>query len=292
MFRSRILPLLVLVCMYYVTNAQTVRDSFSIYFDFGKADIKPVYKKTLDSFARKIPEGEVFYINGYADHPGGDSLNLAISKKRAQNVASALVHAGIGEERIINSAGLGSVTKGGTDRNATFRRADIIIDKPRSTWDKLATLQLNDVLELRNILFIAGSHVLKNLKFVNGVPVHDLESYTINVRDTICYQLDTLAIYLVAHPTIKLRLEGHICCFDDSYEKVHGLKDFWDSESRDYKLSEHRAKAVADYLSKKGVDPARLSYVGYGFSKPKRYPENTPEDMELNRRVEMRILEK
>jgi outer membrane protein, adhesin transport system len=51
-------------------------------------------------------------------------------------------------------------------------------------------------------------------------------------------------------------------------------------------LSEKRAKAVADYLVKKGMDTQRLVVKGYGFSQP--IAENDPvSGNDANRRVEV-----
>ena len=49
-------------------------------------------------------------------------------------------------------------------------------------------------------------------------------------------------------------------------------------------LSERRAKAVYDYLILRGVDPARLTYRGYGESQPIA-PNDTPEGRAQNRRT-------
>ncbi len=55
------------------------------------------------------------------------------------------------------------------------------------------------------------------------------------------------------------------------------------------RLSTARAKAVAEYLIQKGIDPRRVTYKGYG----KRQPiasNATPEGRRLNQRVEIKIL--
>jgi len=46
-----------------------------------------------------------------------------------------------------------------------------------------------------------------------------------------------------------------------------------------------RAKAVRDYLIKKGVQPSSMRYRGKGFSEPIA-DNGTPEGRERNRRVE------
>ena len=56
-------------------------------------------------------------------------------------------------------------------------------------------------------------------------------------------------------------------------------------------LSEERAAAVADYLGKLGVkDTNRIFTQGFGATKPVA-PNNTPQGMAKNRRVEITILD-
>ncbi len=54
-------------------------------------------------------------------------------------------------------------------------------------------------------------------------------------------------------------------------------------------LSTRRAKAVADYLIKKGIPPVRIAYKGYGKRKP-LFPNTTLENQRKNQRVEIKIL--
>mgnify|MGYP003688495967 CR=1 FL=1 len=77
-------------------------------------------------------------------------------------------------------------------------------------------------------------------------------------------------------PTIKLNIIGHT----DS-----------DAET-DYNqiLSENRAKAVAKYLTDRGIDSNRLNISGMGEVMP-IYPNDTPESKRWNRRVELYIIE-
>jgi outer membrane protein OmpA-like peptidoglycan-associated protein len=54
-------------------------------------------------------------------------------------------------------------------------------------------------------------------------------------------------------------------------------------------LSTARAKAVAEYLFAKGVDPKRVQYKGYGKRLP-LVPNTSPEGRRTNQRVEIKIL--
>lgn len=66
--------------------------------------------------------------------------------------------------------------------------------------------------------------------------------------------------------------------------RVEGHTDAVGSSSANNRLSELRALAARDYLISKGVDPARLVYVGYGES---RLIEGIDPNHGRNRRVEI-----
>jgi OOP family OmpA-OmpF porin len=72
--------------------------------------------------------------------------------------------------------------------------------------------------------------------------------------------------------------------------EIGGHTDAQGSDANNQKLSERRAQAVKDYMVSRGIDAARLESRGYGESQPVDSNE-TAEGRELNRRVEMKILE-
>ncbi len=92
-------------------------------------------------------------------------------------------------------------------------------------------------------------------------------------------ELDRLSVFLKQHQNIKIRINGHT-----DIGKAHGSDDFLQ------KLSDNRAKAVADYLISKGADKNTISYQGFANRKP--IADNTTEvGKAQNRRVEVEILE-
>ncbi len=87
--------------------------------------------------------------------------------------------------------------------------------------------------------------------------------------------LDQIAAALQTHAGIKLvQVEGHT--------------DNTGSADTNRTLSADRAKAVVDYLVKKGVSADRLKSVGFGPDKPAA-SNDTPAGREQNRRVEFNI---
>jgi outer membrane protein OmpA-like peptidoglycan-associated protein len=88
-------------------------------------------------------------------------------------------------------------------------------------------------------------------------------------------ELNRLANILEEYPKMRIRIIGHT--------------DSVGSKSYNQKLSEDRAKAVADYLIKKGVAEDRLEYLGAGESMPIA-TNSTEEGRQQNRRIEFEIL--
>jgi len=88
-------------------------------------------------------------------------------------------------------------------------------------------------------------------------------------------ELNKLVLFLNANPEMKIEIGGHT---DSDGDKKHNQL-----------LSENRAKAVYNYLIKYGIDAARLTYKGYGDTKP-LVPNTSPENKKKNRRTEFTII--
>ena len=86
--------------------------------------------------------------------------------------------------------------------------------------------------------------------------------------------LDRVVSWLSDHPELKVEIGGHT--------------DSRGSDAYNQKLSENRAKAVYDYFVSHGIDASRLSYKGYGESRPIATNE-TDEGRQRNRRVELQL---
>lgn len=73
---------------------------------------------------------------------------------------------------------------------------------------------------------------------------------------------------------------------DESYE-ISGHTDSRGSRSHNLNLSQNRANSVKQWLIEHGVDESRLTTVGYGPDDPVA-PNDTPENMYKNRRIEFK----
>ncbi|MGA2298486.1 MAG: OmpA family protein [FCB group bacterium] len=119
---------------------------------------------------------------------------------------------------------------------------------------------------------------LKNLSDtsvrINNV-FFDYDKY--DLKSTSFPELDRLYSLLKNSNFVKVEISGHT--------------DQIGSVDYNMELSERRAKAVVDYLVRKGIKLDRMSAKGYGKSHPVTL-ENTEEAMALNRRVEFKLITK
>ena len=78
--------------------------------------------------------------------------------------------------------------------------------------------------------------------------------------------------------------------YNQTYIDVLGHTDTTGSDQHNQLLSERRAGSVADYLSGRGVDRARIATRGYGETAPLYLPDDTDAKKAANRRVEIKIV--
>ncbi len=90
-------------------------------------------------------------------------------------------------------------------------------------------------------------------------------------------ELDKLVSFLTFNKTLRIQLSGHTDNVGD--KKMNQL------------LSQNRAKAVYDYLIANGIDLKRLTYVGYGDTRPK-VKNDTDQNRAINRRTEFKVIKK
>ncbi len=85
---------------------------YALYFDTGKSDLKPESKPQLDSMAEVLKANPSFnvYIVGHTDTVGELAMNLDLSRRRAQSVASALGASYAIPPARINAQGVGPLS--------------------------------------------------------------------------------------------------------------------------------------------------------------------------------------
>ena len=288
--------LVILFCFVTVNaSAQNSSDTFHMYFDLNVAALNQNTQKKIDIliYNDKIINGSSIMIVGYADYLGTEGYNKNLSMERAEHVKNYLVKYGINTSDIKVCLGKGEVERQGlTDKGGypTDRRVDIVVNnrtkkphvppvkpkqgqKPKTDTvlkvtttdiDEVSKLEVGSTIRLQNVYFPVNRHYLEPTSYAT---------------------LEKLFVILKDNPGIKISIEGHVCCIRPD------APDALDIDSNSPTLSVNRARAIYDYLVRKGIDPSRLEYMGFAKRKPVIIDERTEEDKEKNRRVEIRITE-
>jgi outer membrane protein OmpA-like peptidoglycan-associated protein len=249
-------------------------ENLTLHFGFNKFKIEKKYKLIIDSAV----DGKAFQeinIEAHCDAVGSMDYNDSLSLKRAMGVKNYLISKNINENNIKVSAFGKRVP---IAKNAAMnRRAEIrFVFKPLDSIRKIETIEKVAVDSLGiNNLEVGATIRLDNINFIGG------EHYFVegSIRSLVRL-LTTLELY----PNLEIEIQGYICCTSDG-------TDGYDNSTGTPNLSVNRAKAVYDFLVKKGIDAQRLTYKGFGSSK-KLVEEITENDRITNRRVEIKILKK
>lgn len=277
-------------------------EKLSVYFKFNEHVLDNKFKEKIDSLMRKNSV-ECVYLQGHCDFIGSNFYNDGLSTKRVLEVKQYLTSKNISESSIEIKA-LGKRVPLNNNENekarALNRRVEIeFVYRKLIPVSKLAT-------KPKDSLKVGASQPVKAAKTIKSVetPLKDTTILSVNevqVGSTLVLKnlnfypgkhvllpqsnktLASLYSTLMQNPTLEIEIQGHVCC----EKRGDGI----DLETKTRELSVNRAKAVYDYLLRRRILPSRISYKGFG-SKHKLVVENSEEDMETNRRVEIMILKK
>ena len=255
------------------SKAQLI-DFFPVYFENDIAEITPSNQQFLINKFKSIDTTKIESISfiAYNDNTGTEQYNIDLSKKRSQNILDLLKKNQLNFEvtSVINGIIKTEIKDFYTKEYITHlrnrdRRIDVTINyrgkpsfidlqKNKITTKLNANLNLGDRVYLDNIVFpIDRSVITKEISEI----------------------LNQIALQLNKYKNVQIEIQGHICC-------TRG-KDAIDIDTGKLELSSNRAKAVYNYLIKKGVDSKRLRYKGYGNKKPLGF------DADLDKRVEFYV---
>ncbi len=296
MNNNRVKLLLTITLLLCVTDWCFAKgDTTRVYFKLDNPKPELAAIAMLDSllYMDAINSSQELLIIGYADHLGTNGYNDVLSAERANNVKAYLQSMGITEQNITLVTGRGEVPRDIElpDGYAADRRVDIVIlsGKPKQTprvvqrkvqapvkpLQSQDALRFNSSVNIDSIKFTPGLlFVLDRIFFHTGRHV---------VVDESLPEMERLYKVMDDNPTLVINIEGHVCC-------VHPSVDALDLDTGELKLSVNRAKFIYDYLVKKGIEQERLSYEGFGKTKPLSVNEFTMEDQDMNKRVEIRVL--
>lgn len=118
--------------------------------------------------------------------------------------------------------------------------------------------------------------------------IRDGDNLVLDMPSEITFGIDSANIDPSFRSTLD-QVASTLIQYEKTYVDVLGHTDSTGSDAYNQALSERRASSVADYLSSRGVQSARLATRGYGESQPKASNLDAA-GRSANRRVEIRLV--
>lgn len=289
------IQLLFLICVSTYVNAQ---QSFSIYFDSNKSEVNSKELSRLNLWIFNHRDAKIVGIMGFCDEDGAALFNDTLSKKRMNCVVN-LIKDKINLRKDYTSRSFGELhflsqiksenrkvtlyfieEKDLARENEILGIAEIepiVLPKSRIKYpEKLVfdnpngtktTYQLNGTfMQSLNDAKVGETIKIENLNF-------QINTYIVLPESK--GKLYELLVVLDNNPNLKIEIQGHLCCMP-----IDRLD-----------LSTQRAKAINNFLIANGIDKNRLTFRGYGSTKPLfPLPEKDEKQRIANRRVEIMIV--
>lgn len=236
-----------------------------IYFDFDKFNLNQEAIKKINSWIAEGKNYEVLKLYGFCDSKGTNAYNDTLALKRVHQVYNFLKESNIEVKKDIEIRGFGEDFEQskvqGENRRVTliFQEKEPIVFEKRPIEilkERITTSKKGDLIKLPNFYFFNNS-----AKIVpKSLPI---------LYELLCIMSE--------NPNLKIEIQGHICCKSpQQYEAV----------------STARARTVYNYLILNKINRNRMTFKGYGVSRPVHpIPEKNTLEEEENRRVEILIIE-
>ncbi len=273
------------------------KQQFSVYFESDKFTLAPAEEARLQEFVKQGSAAKVVSIGGYTDEDGSTGYNDTLASKRVQHIFDKLKdkvairddfksrsfgeqHQQSANKALNRKVTIHFLTQGELPRENeilgirdTVTRVKVVRTFPSvirvpnpdgsKTEMKLDTQFMKELDQAR----IGDKLAIKDLNFrVN----------TFAVVPESRARLYELLIVMQQNPKLKIDIQGHLCCMPT--DRLN--------------LSTQRAKAVYNFLVGNEISKSRLSFQGFGSTKPLfPIPEKSEAERAANRRVEVYIID-
>ena len=252
--------LLILILIIF-SNFSFAQKQFEVYFDFNK-DF-PNQQSILDfnEWKTQANISEVFKIEGYCDSVDSKNYNKKLAERRIESIVKLLKSSAVSISKEVVKIAIGKEFEQSQiqdeNRKVIIFYKEVSAEKPKSAlYQKIKNAKVGDIIKLPNIYFYNNS------------------ARTVPKSQPILY--DLLCV-LEENAKIKIEIQGHICCQIDT-----DIND----------VSTARAKAIYNFLIRNKIDRTRMTYKGYGTSRPiHKIPEKNETEADENRRVEILVVE-
>lgn len=241
------------------------RDGDKAYFGSEDAVTKDLNIYSFDLYEKARPQ-KVVFVNGEIKNNKGEvpeDAQVMLKNTKTNREVEGVIDKNTGEYVAVMTVDkdedimLTAKKKGYAFSSQLISSDEIVIGKPvRTEAVEIKPIEVGEAYKINNINFATNSF---------------------EITPKITLVLNEFIAFLKDNPTVKVAIHGHTDNVGDAKENLL--------------LSENRAKAVFNYLILEDINPARLSFKGFGSTKPIAN-NNTDEGKAKNRRTEFVVVGK
>jgi outer membrane protein OmpA-like peptidoglycan-associated protein len=286
------------VLFFGVLFSAKAQEQFVVYFDSNKHELNQPETEKLNQWLTLNKESKIVAINGFTDEDGSHLFNDSLAKRRVNFVFNFVQNKikirddfksrSYGEDfkQAINKAENRKVTLYYIEQKDLAKETEILGIKTEIPETPKPEISFPDTLVFENpngtkSEFKLDVNFMKSVS--KAIPGEKLKIENLNfmintyiVVNESRGKLYELLLVLQKNPKLKIEIQGNICCMPN--DRLN--------------LSMQRAKAIYNFLIANEINKNRLSYKGFGSTRPIfALPEKTEEERAANRRVEVLILE-
>ena len=257
--KSRIIIVITLTLVSFFGYSQKQID---VFFDFNKDFPNSTSILQINEWISKNKDAQITKLLGYCDSIDTKNYNKKLAERRIENVQILLDKSGLKLNKDLEKIAFGKDFKQAKVQ-AENRKVTIFYNEPKvvavesELTKKIKNSKVGETITLPNIYF-----------FNNSARIVPKSQPT----------LIDLRCAMEENPKLKIEIQGHICC--QIVGDINGV-------------STARARAIYNFLLRNKIDRKRMTFKGYGTSRPIHpIPEKNAQEEDENRRVEILIVEK
>ncbi len=251
-----------IVILFFLVSLKSLgQKQVEVFFDFNKDFPNQVSILEINEWIVQNKNAEIFKLLGYCDSIDTKDYNKKLAERRIENVQVLLEKSGLRFSKDLEKIAVGKEFKQ-SKVQAENRRVTIFYNEP-------TTLPVESELTKRIKNSKVGEHIaLPNIYFFNN------SARIVPKSEPTLYDLRCA---MEENPKLKIEIQGHICC------QTNGDPNG---------VSTARARAIYNYLLRNKIDRKRMTFKGYGTTRPIHpIPEKNAQEEDENRRVEILIVE-
>jgi len=234
---------------------------FEVFFDFNKDFPNQQSILEFNEWKSTNTINEVVKIEGYCDSVDTKNYNKKLAERRIESVLKLLKSSSVSITKEVKKIAVGKDFEQSEvqdeNRKVIIYYNEVLLERPKSVlYETIKNAKVGQTIKLSKIYFYNNS-------------ARTVSKSEPTLYDLLCVMED--------NPKLKIEIQGHICC-----QLVADIND----------VSTARAKAIYNFLIRNKIDRTRMTFKGYGTSRPiYKIPEKNETEANENRRVEILIVD-